>query len=218
MAPSFFITNDASNDRDTLLKGTFDWSKWAALADMFAKWNKAGYFNKDAATSDYDTTTLELGQGKVAFTFFGNYAAVDANSKGPANVGMMPIPAYHAGDTPSLIAGERLAVGVWKGTKHEAEALKFISYLATPEVMSKLASSNATPAGLKGVESDTGVVKEDFAKYASVRAFPYFDRVYLPNGMWNDLCDTGLGILNGTMSAQDVVKHMETSFKEKFNQ
>jgi len=218
VAPSFFVTNDYYNYREELLDGTFDWSKWAELADTFDKWNKAGYFNKDAATSDYDTTTLELGQGKVAFTFFGNYAAVDASSKGPANVGMMPIPAYYEGDTPTLIAGERLAVGIWKDTKHAVSALEFLNYLATPEVMSKLASSNGMPAGFKGVESDTGVVRDDLAKYASVRAFPYFDRVYLPNGMWNDLCDTGLGILNGSMSTEDVVRHMEMSFQDKFDQ
>ena len=218
VAPSFFVTNEDSNDREALLDGTFDWSKWAALSDTFDKWNKAGYFNIDAATSDYDTTTLELGQGRVAFAFFGNYAVADAASKGPANIGMMPIPAYHEGDTPTLISGERLTLGVWKDSKHEEEALMFLTYLATPEVMYRLASSNAAPAGFKHVDSNTGAVRDDLAKYADVRAFPYFDRVYLPNGMWNDLCDTGLGILNGSMSAEDVVRHMEMSFQDKFDQ
>lgn len=218
VAPSFYITNEAANDRATLLDGSFDWEKWALIADMFAKWNKAGYLNKDAATSDYATCTSELGNGKVAFEFFGNYAAVDANAAGPANIGMMPIPAYYDSDSPSLIAGERLACGVWKDSPHEAEALEFISYLATPEVMTKLASANGAPAGLKGVESDTGAIAQDFVKYASVRAFPYFDRIYLPNGMWNDLCSTGLGILNGTMSTSEIVDFMRTSFNEKYGQ
>jgi len=220
VAPSFYITNEASNDRDAFLNGTFDWSKWAQIADMFKKWNDAGYFNEDAATSDYDTCTAELGKGNVAFEFFGNYAAVDATSKGDANIGMMAIPAYHAGDTPTLIAGERLALGVWKDTPHEEEALLFINYLAKSEVMSKLASANGNPAGLKGVESDTGSVTADLAKYSAsgVRTFPYFDRIYLPGGMWDDLCNTGLGILNGTMTTEEVCRYMEESYNEKFEQ
>jgi len=215
VAPSFYVTNEADNDRAALMDGTFDWNKWAALAEMFGKWNDAGYLNVDAATSDYATCTTELGLGNVAFEFFGNYALVDANKAGPANLGMMPIPAYFEGDTPTLIAGERLAVGVWKDTAHSEEALQFINYLARPEIMSKLATANGTPAGFKGVDSDTGAVKEDYEKYADVRTFPYFDRIYLPNGMWNDLCATGLGILNGSMSTEAIVDYMRESYLEK---
>ena len=215
VAPSFFVTNEADNDRAALLDGSFDWNKWAPLAEMFGAWNEAGYLNVDAATSDYATCTTELGLGNVAFEFFGNYALVDANKAGPANLGMMPIPAYYEGDTPTLIAGERLAVGMWKDSNHPDEALQFINYLARPEVMSRLATANGTPAGLNGVDSDTGAVKADYEKYADVRTFPYFDRIYLPNGMWNDLCATGLGILNGSMSTEAIVDYMRESYLEK---
>lgn len=218
VAPSFYITNEAENDREALLDGTFDWSKWAAIADMFGKWNEAGYLNVDAATSDYATCTSELGNGKVAFEFFGNYAIVDGNKAGSANLGMMPIPAASADDTPTLIAGERLALGVWKDSKYPDEALQFINYLVRPEVMSKLATADGMPAGLNGVESDTGAVKEDYAKYSDVRTFPYFDRVYLPNGMWNDLCSTGLGILNGSMKTDAICDFMRESYLEKLDQ
>ncbi|MCL2810799.1 MAG: ABC transporter substrate-binding protein [Clostridia bacterium] len=217
VAPSFFVTNEAENDRDALIDGTFDWNKWGALADMFADWNQRGFLNVDAATSDYATCTTELGLGNVAFEFFGNYAIVDANKAGPANLGMMPIPAYFEGDTPTLIAGERLAMGVWKDSKHPEEALQFINFLARPEIMSKLASANGALAGFESVESDTGAVAGDFEKYADVRTFPYFDRIYLPNGMWNDLCATGLGILNGSMSTEAIVDYMRESYLEKMD-
>jgi len=218
VAPSFYVTNEADNDRETLLDGSFDWHKWAAIADMFAKWNEAGYLNVDAATSDYATCGTELGNGKVAFEFFGNYVISSANAAGPANIGMMPIPAASADDTPTLIAGEHLTIGMWKDTKYPDEAQQFISYLARPEVMSKLATVAGMPAGLKGVESDTGPVKGDFEKYSAIRTFPYFDRVYLPNGMWNDLCSTGLGILNGSMKTDAICDFMKESYLEKREQ
>jgi len=71
------------------------------------------------------------------------------------------------------------------------------------------------PAGFIGVDVDTGNVAQDYAKYVNVRTFPYFDRVYLPGGMWDDFCNTGIGILNGSMSNDDVVGIMEASYKEK---
>ena len=215
VAPSFFVTNEAQNDGAALLDGSFDWSKWGDLVEMFAKWNQEGYLNKDAATSDYATCTAELGKGNVAFEFFGNYAIIDALKEGNANLGMMPVPAYIEGDTPTLIAGERLAIGVWKDSKYSDEAMQLINYFARPEVMSKLASASGNPAGLNGVDSDVGDLAQDFAKYADVRTFPYFDRVYLPNGMWNDLCSTGLGIVNGSMSTEDICQQMAESYLEK---
>ena len=217
VAPSFYITNDASNDREALLNGTFDWNKWKDIAAMFKKWNDSGYFNVDSTTSDYNTATQQLGQGKVAFEFFGNYAAADASKAGPANIGMMPVPAYSSSDTPTLIAGEHLALGVWKDTTHEAEVLQFMNYLARPDIVKELATSTGMPSGLTGIQVDTGNVAQDYDKYSSIRTFPYFDRVYLPSGMWDDLCNTGIGILNGSMTLDDVVNTMKTSYTEKMN-
>lgn len=215
--PSLFITNETQNHRDEFVNGTFSWDNWGLFYDMVANWNSRGFFNEDALTADYDTITTELGRGNVAFTFFGNYAAMDAAAAGSANIGMMPIPAYHAGDTPTLIAGERLALGVWKDSPNSAEALLFLEFVARPEIMIKLAEANGNVAGFSGVQTDMGFLTDDFQKYSNVRTFPYFDRAFLPSGMWNDLCDTMFGTLNGTMSRDDVINHMERSFNELFS-
>jgi len=210
--PSIYITYEADNHRAALLDGTFDWQQWAVFANMFSDWHQRGFFNEDATSADFDTTTRLLGQGEVAFTFFGNYAAMDAAKAGPANIGMMPIPAYFEGDTPTLIAGERLALGVWKDSPNDAEALAFLEFLAREDIMIMLAEANGNVAGFSGVQTDMGFLTDDFNRWSNLRTFPYFDRVYLPSGMWDDLCATGLGILNGTMDTQAVIDHMEASF------
>ncbi|WP_069998680.1 ABC transporter substrate-binding protein [Cellulosilyticum sp. I15G10I2] len=220
VAPSFYITNESKNFRQDFKDGTFDWKNWEEICEMLDKWNQSGYLNVDSLTSDYITGAKALGEGKVGFEFYGNYAITEALGAFPnANLGMMPIPAKDASDEPTLIGGERLATGVWKDTPHMEEALQLLNYLARPDVCAKLATANGMPAGLKGVESDTGLLKAYYEKYADVKTFPYFDREYLPSGMWDDLCITGANILSkqpGTIA--DAVKQMEQSFNDKFSQ
>ncbi|MDZ5034360.1 extracellular solute-binding protein, partial [Clostridium perfringens] len=119
VAPSFYVTNDAKNYKKQLLDGTFDWNLWGDVAGLFDKWNKAGYFNLDSLTSDYLTDIKSFADGKVAFEFYGNYAITEALKVNPnAKLGMMPIPSNSKDDEPSLIAGERIAVGMNKNTKN----------------------------------------------------------------------------------------------------
>ena len=207
--PSILITYENDNHDQALLDGTFDWNNWGVFYDKMADWRDRGFFNEDVLTADFATITAEMGRGNVAFGFFGNWAAVDAAGQGPANWGMMAIPAFFPGDEPSLIAGERLSVGVWNETPHEAEALMFLEFLARPEIMTMLAEANASPAGFTGVEVDLGFLTEDVEGLAHIRTFPYFDRVWLPSGGWDLLCDNVFGILNRTLDREGAIAHME---------
>ncbi len=220
VAPSFYVTNESKNYREEFKDGTFDWQLWTEICTMLEKWNSADYINTDSLTSDYITASKSLGEGKIGFEFYGNYVIFEAlNSSPDAKLGMMPIPAKDSSDTPTLIAGERLAIGVWNETPHEEEALQLLNYLASPEVCAKLATASSNPAGLKGVTSDTGVIQQYYEKYANVRTFPYFDREYLPTGIWDDLCVTGARILAKENNAvSESVKQMEQSYKDKFSQ
>jgi len=213
--PSLFITYDGDNHRDALLDGTFDWNEWGRFVDLLSDWIARGFFNEDATTADYDTLTRVLGQGEAAFSFTGNHAAMDAAANGPANIGMMPLPAYFPGDAPSLIAGESVTFGVWKDTPHEAEALLFLEFVAREENIKKIAQARGNVAGFTGVQVDMGFLTDDFNRWSHIRTFPYFDRVYLASGMWEDLCNTSLGLFNGTMTRQAVIDHMQQSYQSR---
>ena len=220
-APSFYITNEEENDREALLDGTFDWSKWEGVAQMMADWRDAGLFNTDCLTADYASAAKALGEGKVAFEFYPNSVIAEALAANPdAQLGMMPIPANSEDDSPTLVSGERIAIGVWKDSPNKEAALELLEYFAQPDNMSAVASSDGTAAGFDGVDSDTGMVKEDLEKYmAECRVFPYFDREYLPNGMWDDMCTTGASILaNEADAVQKACDAMKESYEAKLEQ
>ena len=134
-----------------------------------------------------------------------------------ANLGMMPIPSASASDEPSLIAGEDIAVGVWKDSKVQDEAVELLNYLARPEVTKAIAEAAGNKAGLNGVETDIGSIGEYYDKYADVETFPYFDREYLPSGMWDVMCATGADILSQKDGAvQTAATTMEQNFNDKY--
>lgn len=217
-APSFYITDENNSQAQALKDGTFDTETWEKVAGLMDSWVKAGYFNEDVLTADYNSDMKALAEGTAAFCFYGNSSVVDAKNVNPdAKIGMMPIPAASADDEPSLIAGEDIAAGVWKDSKVKDQAVELLNYLAKPEVIKAIAESAGNKAGLNGVEVEVGEIGEYYDKYADVETFPYFDREYLPSGMWDVMCATGADILAQKDGAvENAAMTMEQNFNDKY--
>ncbi|MDE7013066.1 MAG: extracellular solute-binding protein, partial [Kineothrix sp.] len=191
---------------------------WNGIAQMMADWKAAGYFNVDCLTADYNAQIKAMAEDKVAFVFLGNSAVNEMQSVNPdVNLGFMSVPASSDTDEPTLIGGERIAIGVWKDSENKEAALELLSYFAQDDNMAKIASADGAPASFEGVTSDTGIITSDLEKYmASSRIFPYFDREYLPNGMWDDMCITGASILAEDAGAvEGACTAMEQSYNAK---
>ncbi len=219
VAPSIFITDENNYKGQELIEGTFDTATWDLAAELMAKLQEGKYLNVDVLSSTFSDSARALAEGSAAFEFFGNYVISEAKTYNPdANLGFMPVPAYFEGDEPSLISGERTAIGVWKDSKHPEEAKAFLEYLARPEVMAPLASANVIPAGLVTATSDTGDLSDSYEMWKDVEAFPYFDRAFLPSGMWDTMCSTGSGVLSGEMSIEDASQQMLNDFNKLYDQ
>lgn len=217
MAPSFYVTDETNSKAEELKSGTFDAEIWKEMAGVMDQWVKAGYFNADAVTADYSTGVNAFASGEIAFFFFGNYAVADAKAVNPdINVGMIPVPSNSTQDEPSLMVGEDIAIGVWKDTKVKEAAVELLNYMARPEVIKKLAESAGNVAGLNGVDAEIGDMKPYFDKYSTVEGYPYFDREYLPSGMWDVMAATGVDILSQKDgAAEDAATVMEQNFNDK---
>jgi raffinose/stachyose/melibiose transport system substrate-binding protein len=220
-APSFLITNEKANSRAALKDGSFDWTKWGPVAKLLVDFRDAGYLNPDYTQGTWQDVGKKLGTGEAAFGFFGNYVITEAKKYAPnGKFGFIPVPSVSKDDTPSLITGERMAIGVWKDTPNKAEALKFLAYCAKPENVSKIATVTVNPTGLVGAgyKSDAGDLTPYFDKIAGVRGFPYFDRAYLPSGMWNSMCKTGTGLLSNSMTLDQAIARMKGDYTNLINQ
>lgn len=217
VAPSVFITDNNNYLGDELKEGKFDTEKWEIVGKLMTRMRDEKYLNVDSLTATFADSARALAEGTTAFEFLGNYVISEAWTFNPdANLGFFPAPAYFEGDEPSLISGERTAVGVWKDTKYPEEAKLFLEYLATPEVMAKIASANSIPAGLTTAKSDTGKLSESYDKWKDVKGFPFFDREYLPSGMWDTMCSTGAGLISKGMTEKEAADKMLEDFNKLY--
>lgn len=203
------LISPKKNEADALLNGTFDWSKWTPLPEKFLQMYEKGLMNKDVLTAKYSDLPKLFAEGKVAFALVGPQITDEVHKINPnVKIGIMPVPAMVKGDEPSFSGGERYTMGIWKDSKHIDEAKKLVAFFAKPENMKKIANVTKLPPGLKGIE-----VKHDFApyyeQYADIRVFPYFDRVYLPNGMWDVMCTLGQELLSGAITPEEFSERMK---------
>lgn len=216
-APSVMITDPDNNVADELVSGQFSTEKWEIVANLLKTMDDNGYLNVDKLTASWDDTQMAFAQGESAFEFFGNYVSAGAWGYNPdAEFGFFPVPAYYEGDAPTFITGERSAFGIWKDSAHTEEAKVFLDYLARPEICSRIATSNGIPAGLTDATSDMGPLTEYANKYANVAGYPFFDRAYLPSGMWDSMCMTGAGVLAGAMTTEDAAQEMLKDFNRLY--
>ena len=196
MATPLLISPE-NNEKDALLDGTFDWTKWTPLPEKFQEMHEKGYINKDVITAKYSDASRQFAEGKVAFVMVNpSFAEEVRKINKDMKIGYMPVPALVAGDEPSFSGGERFTMGVWKDSEKMEQAKKFLAFFAKPENMSKIANVTMLPPGLNGVEAQHEF-SPFYEQYKDVRVFPYFDRVFLPSGMWDVLCKQGTELLAG---------------------
>lgn len=207
-ATSLLISPE-NNEADNLLNNTMDWNKWTPLAEKFLEMYEKGYMNKDVLTAKYSDMPSLMAQGKVAFALFGPVIADEVHKVNPdVKIGYMPVPAWYPDDEPNFSGGERYTMGAWKDSPNLEEAKKLIAYFAKPENLTKFTNVTKQPVGLKGVEGSHEFI-EFYKKYENIRVFPYFDRVYLPNGMWDVMSKSGTSLLAKQITPQQFSEKMK---------
>ncbi len=202
------------------LDGGFQEEGYARLLDEVAEWQAAGYFNPDYASATTDDLGRSLAEGTTAFVMVQNYIVGTALGFDPdADLGYFPIPSFDG--EPFLVGGEGRAYGVSKTSEHKAEALDYLAFLAEPENLSALASAIGGIPGLTDATSELGVLQSSYDEFVApgdVPLLPYFDRVYLPNGMWDTMVSTTDGIITGQSDVPTAVEQMTASFDGLYGQ
>ncbi|WP_320202678.1 ABC transporter substrate-binding protein [Agrobacterium rosae] len=118
---------------DPRVKAVFE--KWAELV-------KPGYFIENHAAIDWQDAVPQLVQGKAAMYLMGNFAVATFKNGGlkEEQIGFLPFPEITAG-IPVAEEAPTDTFHIAKGAKNKDDAKKFLAYIASPEVQSKM---NAT--------------------------------------------------------------------------
>ncbi|AIF65607.1 binding protein msmE [Terribacillus saccharophilus] len=211
-ATPLLITSPSNSHGDALLDGSFDWSNYTYLPEKLEEMNDKGLLNKDAVTAQTTQVADLLAQNKVAFIMMSGSIGREVSELNPdVQLGTMPVPAIHADDEPSWIGGERFTLAISNDSEYKEEAKKFIEYIAQPEVAKKFAEGTSLPDALTNVDADN-YFADFYNQYEGTRIEPYFDRAYLPSGMWDPMGATGQELVSGAMTPEQVSKKMNEEY------
>ena len=208
------------DELESLRSGTFETGGYTTLLSEVEKWAKAGYFNADVTSATVDDLARAPGAGDTGFVFVQNYLVASALGFNPdARLGYFPIPGFVT--EPYLIGGEGTAYGVSKTSKNKDAALACIDCLAEPSNIGTLAGAIGGIPGLTNATSDLGALQDSYDEFVADGTFrlePYFDRVYLPNGMWDTMVTTTAAVITGQSDVPAATSQMEQQFNALFGQ
>ncbi len=212
MANPLLITPE-KNEAQALLDGTFDWTKWTYLPEKFKEIYDKGYTNKDLLTAKYADEARLFAENKLAFVFHTASSYADIKKINPeVKMGIAPLPAIYEGDAPTFSGGERIALAAWKDTIYPEQTRDFLNYMAQPENVQKISDATLSPAAFKDVKGG-GDFSDYYDKYKEVKVLPYFDRVYLPNGMWDVIITNAQELVAGNITAEKYSENMRSEVK-----
>ncbi|WP_243522917.1 ABC transporter substrate-binding protein [Bacillus pseudomycoides] len=207
------LISPKENHADELLNNKFNWNNWTYLPEKFKEMYKKGYINKEMLTAKYVDEARLFAENKLAFALHGPASLADVKKiNSNAKLGVFPIPAIQEGDKPTFAGGERYTLGLWKDSKHPKEAKKLLAFFSKEENVKKMADVTFSPAPFKSVEGGAELTTY-YEKYKDIRVFSYFDRAYLPNGMWDVMLTNGEELISGNITPEQYSENMEKEVK-----
>ncbi|WP_026695324.1 ABC transporter substrate-binding protein [Peribacillus kribbensis] len=203
------LISPKQNEAEALQNGSFDWTKWTFLPENFKKFYDKKLINQDMLTAKYVDEAKLFAENKLAFALHAPASIADVKKINPdAKMGVFPIPSIKAGDEPTFVGGERFTLGLWKDTKHAKEAKKLLDFIAKEDNIKKISDTTLAPAPFKGITAG-GEFAPFYDQYKQNRVLPYFDRLYLPNGMWDVMCTLGQDLIAGNITPKEYSSKMK---------
>lgn len=193
----------------------FDWSQVGAIAEIINEFGKNGYLNEDYLTAGFPDMIQAFANETCVFTFVGNDCVLPAKEINPElEVGIIPIPAFTSlGETePAFLTGEDVSFGIWKDSEYAEECKEVLNWLSQPENVARICNVSGRPSAYEGVELSDNYWQYYFDKYADTMCVNNFDRSYLPNGIYDTMCDAVAKLLMGMVTVEEATDMLKTEY------
>ena len=152
---------------DPRVKAVFD--KWAELV-------KPGYFIANHAAIDWQDAVPQMVQGKAAMYLMGNFAVATMEDGGlkEDQIGFLQFPSINA-DIPMAEEAPTDTFHIPAGAKNKEDAKKFLAYLASPDVQTKVNETlGQLPVNNKSKTPEDPFLKQGFEMLSNAYALAQF--------------------------------------------
>lgn len=228
--PTLLTNSDLEvNYGEELQDGTFNWEEnGKGGLQMMADWYNAGYFNEDYTSCKKDDICQALANAEGAFSLnsTGMIPSILAYNE-DANIGILPVPAKDENGASYFGTGEGnfSCFGIWKDTQYPEECKKFLEYLSQPEIATQIVQIDGGIPALTNIELDDTVkaayttkeFKEAQKQFEGDLVYDnFFDREYLPSGMWSVMMDS-VGVLLADGNPDETIDEAVTIVEDNYN-
>ena len=222
---SFYTIDGAPYEsREALKDGSFDFTKNTQFLDLYAELYDNGWFNEDIFTADQTTMFKYLGSGEYGFDLWGSPANIQTMKAytPDANFGIIPIPAVEEGGNAAYTVGEGTCLAI-SNTSENIECCKaLLNFLLDKDNLTEYCTANGGMPGLTDVSPENSESLQLYKKSVeaagdNIAYSNFFDREYLPSGMWNVMQETMAKLYNGDVgTAKDRVAEAASYFQENY--
>ncbi|WP_433132551.1 ABC transporter substrate-binding protein [Micromonospora sp. CA-240977] len=195
---------------------TFAGSAWTQAMAKYTEMNKAGCFQKNPLGTSYEASQTLAATGKTLGIIQGNWIIGLLKGKNPN--GTFTMNALPATDDPATFlvpAAAGAGYGVNAKAKNKELALKFITYVMSPEGMKLFNEKQGSLPTLPdaGTTVDPGL-KQLTTFVAENKTVPFMDQLW-PNAKVQQTMLSGLQeVFSNQATADEVLKNMDTEYKK----
>ena len=222
---SFYTIDGAPYEsREALKDGSFDFTKNTQFLDLYAELYDNGWFNEDIFTADQTTQFKYLGSGDYGFIPWGSPANIQTMKTytPDVNFGIIPVPAVEEGGNAAYTVGEGSCLAI-SNTSENIDCCKaLLNFLLEKDNLTEYCTANGGMPGLSDVTPEDSESLELYKKSVeaagdNITYSNFFDREYLPSGMWNVMQETMAKLYNGEVgTAKDRVAEAASYFQENY--
>lgn len=196
-----------NHERDVDDPGVVEgWSAWNGLYE-------SGLVNKDAAALKQDEAVARFQSGKVAMVIGGGWLNQQLYDELGDDVGSFPIPQLEGAPfAGSITGGPNVALVVTKYAKHKEQAIEFVKFMASAEIIDLYVKIKQTEAS-NHADADTSAITNPLLRQqadelkAGKTIYP-FDNI-MPGKVNDLLYRLDPQVLTGQESAADAAQQLE---------
>jgi raffinose/stachyose/melibiose transport system substrate-binding protein len=196
-------------------QATFAGSKWTTALAKYLEMNKAGCFQKDSLGTSYEATQDLAATGKTLGIVQGNWVVALLKKKNPTGTFILkPLPATDDTSKTLMPGAAGAGYGINVKTKNKELALKFVTYVMSPEGMNLFVTKQGGLPSLPGTGFAVDPALTDVANFInSNRTVPFMDQLW-PNAKVQQTMFTGLQeIFSGQSTPDKLLAAMDTDYK-----
>ncbi len=228
MSNVFYSADGAMYDGGAQLKdGSFSFVEHPEIIAEFAELYDSGFFIEDLFTADPDTARNYVATGQAAMLLWGSPEYVDLmKTANPDNdFAIIPVPAVKEGGKPAYTVGEGTAIAISSKTENLELCQAFLEFLLQPENLKEYVDATGAVSGFTTISQDDTYSLNQYntsiEKVSNITYTNFFDREYLPSGMWNYMSESIAQLFNNKVgeagnAVPDVAEYMQQAYEQLY--